>query len=324
MIQESHLSQLYRLANQDKTQDIKTSILALVIIACFAISSLLTMGLKTQWSISILIGALSCWFIGFSFLIIFSFISNNKGFYLWLIAITASGMIPLVIEYHYQKWVLLALIVIYILLSWARGQIRGEYNSTIHLNWGRLVRASNLFLTLVFLILLSFLLLFPFKSISPNKIISSSVSKMMTFNGISFNSKINDILKNYLKKQISSETNALPGKLSKLSSEVMANTVLKQTKENLSHSLHIPITGQETIFGLVVKWFKYHWANLSNYWKALIGIAILMTVWSIVVGTNSILYFILLLLSGILFWSLIKFKFITLGHKEIEKETFEL
>ena len=317
MTQESHLAQLYRLANQDKTEDIKSSILALVIIVFFAISSLLTMGLRTQWSNPILVGALSCWFLGFSLLIIFSFVSNNKNFYLWLIAITASGMLPLIIKYHYQKWILLAIIILYSLFALARWRIRGEFNSAIRLSWERLIRSSSMLLTISILVLGSFLMFFPFDKASFQSVMSvvnhNKVNSILSYNGISLNSKIDDIIQRYAQKQISSIHNS-----------VLANIAIKKTKDNLSQYLHVPITGQETIWQVAVKWFKYHWGSLPQYGKIAIGIIVFLMGWSIIVGINSVFYFVFLLLSGVLFWLLIKLKFIVINHQTIEKETFGL
>lgn len=327
MAQESNFYRLYKLTNEDRIRSFKSSLLAVIIIACFALGSLFTLGLFKTFSWGIFSGGAICWILGFAFLIIFSLISSWKDFSLWSIVFSISGFLPLFLSHQVSKPIIIEVIVLYAIFLFARLRLRGEYNALVRLNWWRITYRGMFFLTTALVLIVVTLAFFQGGGTGFQKpgakiwnYLASSTTKILP-PGIALPSSsgtVDDILKVYLQKQ--SSRLGLEGEIG----SAAAKPLLQGMKDNLSQMLNQPVKGNETIPVLISNWFKSQWPTFSPTLKISIGFLVFSLVLSILALVNFIFSFLLVIGSGLLLQLLISLKYVQIGHKEIDKEVLEL
>jgi len=331
MAQESNFYRLYKLANEDRIQSFKFSLLAIIIISCFALGSLFTLGLFKAFSFGIFSGSAICWILGFSFLIIFTLTSSWKDFSLWAIAFSVSGFLPLFLNHQISKFVLIEIAVLFVLFLFARLRLRGEYNALVRLHWWRIAYRGMFSLTLALVLIVTTLAFFQLRETGFQKAgakagtkvwnyLASSTTKSLPQGMIppSFSGTIDDILKAYLQKQ--SSPLGLEGEID----SGVTKPLLQEMKNNLSRMLNYPVKGSETIPSLLTNWFKSRWPTFPPAFKISIGFLIFFLALSLLNLINLVFSFLLIIGSGLLLQLLIALKYVQITHKEIEKEILEL
>jgi|GEM_PF-1071746 len=337
MVQESNFYRLYKLANKDRIQSFRASLLSVIIIGCFALGSLFTVGLVKSFSFGTLNASAICWVLGFSFLIIFALTSSGKDFFLWTIAFSISSFLPLLLNHQLfatpqiSKIALIEITILFVLFSFARLRIRGEYNALVNLHWWRIVYRGTFFLTLALVLIVGSLAFFQLRGADFWKVSARASTKLWDYlassttkslpQGIippSFSGTVDDILKAYLKKQSSSL-----GIEGEISSEA-TKPLLQAMKDNLSRMLSYPVKGNETIPHLLTNWFQSRWSTFPLTFKISIGFLIFLLALTLLNLVNFIFSFLLIIVSGLLLQLLTALKYVKISHKGVEKEILEL
>ncbi len=323
MAQESNFYRLYRLANQDRIQSFKTSFLAITIFACFALGSLLTMGLSKNFSWKFLGGGVASWSIGFALLLVLTLVSSTRDFTLWAIPLSFVVFLPLYLQHQISRPVLLSVAAIFVLLLLNRWKIRREYNALINLNWGRIVRRGSFLFTVILIIIGFVLLFFSSSSLSWQKIGTKASDALISSTQTSFfamlphfslTETIDEILNKYAKQQL------IQSGLEEGMDSMVSEPLLQSMKSNLSGTINYPIKGNETIPELVVNWFKAKWPTFPLPIKVGIGILVFFLFWSLINFLDSLLFLILLLEVSLIIQLLTALKFIKVSHSNVEKE----
>ena len=308
----------YKLAHQDRTIFLKNSILGVLIVACFALGSLFSIGLLQNFTNANLIGTCIFWIIGLCLLPIFFLLLPLKDFLFWNIAISFSAFIPLFFNHQWNKDVWLIWGIVFVLFLLSRTRIKMEYNALINLRWIRIIGKSSFYILLALVISLSTLTYFQKNTVSieqeGTKILDSIFSYkgiMQPFSSLQLSGTIDDILGKYIQQQ----TPDLEG-----FNSIMSQPILQQTKTKLSEFLKYPVAGNEKLSTLIIESLKSRWQILSSYLKIIFGIIIFLSALSFLKFFNIIFSAILIAISWVFLQILLSFKYLKIKRVGIEKQ----
>jgi len=308
----------YKLAHQDRTIFLKNSIFGVLIVACFALGSLFSIGLLQNFTNANLIGACIFWIIGLCLLPIFFLLLPLKDFLFWNIAISFSAFIPLFLNHQWNKDIWLIWGIVFVLFLLSRTRIKMEHNALIDLRWIRIIGKSSFYILLALVISLSTLAYFQKNTASieqeGTKILDSIFSYkgiMQPFSSLQLSGTIDDILGKYIQQQ----TPDLGG-----FNSIISQPILQQTKTKLSEFLKYPVAGNEKLSTLIIGSLESRWQTLSSYFKMIFGIIIFLSTLSFLKFFNIIFSAILIAISWVFLQILLSFKYLKIKRVGIEKQ----
>ena len=308
----------YKLAYQDRTIFLKNSILGVLIVACFALGSLFSIGLLQNFTNANLIGTCIFWVTGLCLLPIFFLLLPLKDFLFWNIVISFSTFIPLFFNHQWNKDVWLIWGIVFVLFLLSRTRIRMEHNALINLRWIRIIGKSSFYILLALVISLSTLTYFQKNTASieqeGTKVLDSIFSYkgiMQPFSSFQLSGTIDDILGKYIQQQAPD----LGG-----FNSIMSQPILQQTKTKLSEFLKYPVAGNEKLSTLIIESLKSRWQILSSYLKIIFGIIIFLSALSFLKFFNIIFSVILIAISWVFLQILLSFKYLQIKRVGIEKQ----
>ena len=308
----------YKLAYQDRTIFLKNSILGVLIVACFVLGSLFSIGLLQNFTNTNLIGSCIFWIIGLCLLPIFFLLLPLKDFLFWNIVISFSAFIPLFLSHQWNKDIWLIWGIVFVLFLLSRTRIKMEHNALIDLRWIRIIGKSSFYILLALVISLSTLAYFQKNTASieqeGTKILDSVFSYkgiMQPFSSLQLSGTIDDILGKYIQQQ----TPDLEG-----FNSIMSQPILQQTKTKLSEFLKYPVAGNEKLSTLIIESLKSRWQILSSYLKIIFGIIIFLSALSFLKFFNIIFSAILIAISWVFLQILLSFKYLKIKRVGIEKQ----
>ena len=325
MNRDSNFLNSYKLAYQDRTIFFKNSIMGILIVACFALGSLFFIGLLQEFTSTNLIGFCIFWVIGLSMLPILFLILPIKDFLFWNLIISASAFIPLLLSNQLSKIIWLVWVVVFLLFLFSRMVIKIEYNSLINLQWIRIVARGSIFILLGLAISL-----FALASLNKNTVsieqggiksldyIFSRTGIIQPFSNLQLSGTIDDILGKYIEQQTPDLGDFSP---------VVNQSLLQETKLNLSEFLKYPVTGKEKLSSLIVETLKSRWQTLSSFpttsstwFKVGLSILIFLLILSFIKFFNIIFSIILVAISWVFLQILLSLKYLKIKRIGVEKQ----
>jgi hypothetical protein len=307
MIPESNFYRVYKLAYQDRSESLRALILLAIIISLLSLASLMFVGVIRLFSLYYLISAGALWLVVFALLPIFFLVVPRNHFYLGILLFSVIPFVPIFLEQKNNNYLFAVMGSLFVLLILSGWRMKSESNNLIELNLPRIIGKGSLLLSLSILLIIGTLLYFD----RPKVDITKFNWNIPSINGVSVNGKIDDILKSLIEKQTSNL-----GVVGNAASSLL----LKQTKESLSQMTGLEISGQETIFSLIVNYFKSRWQSFSLVVKLIIYVTIASLVFSLVTLFNSIFSIILTLMSWLLLKFLVLIKYLKIKRVGVEKE----
>ena len=321
MQQESNLYKAYKLANRDRTVFLKNSILAIAIIICFGLGSIFFLNLINSFSTSNLVMAIFFWLIGLSLMPIFFLVVEIKSFLFWNLTFSFVSFLPFLFkaQWDYYLFVISGFLFLFFFIS--RAIIRGEKNILLDLKWIRIISKGSLALLIGFFILIASLAYFQGKpgqiEESSEQILDSLLSrseKVQTAFGVQLTGTIDEILGNYLQKQI-------PGLDD--SSEVNSSakeSFVAQSRSSFSNFFGISLNGKEKLSSLLIEWVKTRWQSVSPALKITLAFFIILIILSFLKFINIVFSVVLVSISWLLLQLLISFKYLKIKRIGVEKQ----
>lgn len=318
MSNNTNLYRSYKLAYQDRTIILKRSVLAILILACFSLGSLVFVNTFQNTNSGNLVLVCLFWIIGLSLLPIIFLTTSFKNFLFWDLILSLGAFIPLLINNKWNKYVFIACLVVFLFILISRIKIKSEYNNLLDLKWIRIVNKGSFEILLALLTILISLTYFygqsGFIEQGGIKILDTIFSRSQNIQspfGFNLSGTVDDILKKNIEEQ---------GIIDLTINQNVLNNVLNQAKSRLSEILKFPITGKEKLSSLVIEWIRLHWQHLSFTLKIALSIFIFLIILSLLKFLNIIFSIILTVVSWIFLQILLSLKYLKIKRVGVEKQ----
>ena len=322
MNQESNFYRVYQLAYSDRTQSLKSLILVAILLSLFSIASLLFLGGLNTANYQLLIVSGILWFLGFSLLPLFYLVAPKSQIFLSPFIFGAAFFAPLLALQNYNLILLYIYLSVLVLLFISVFRLKGEADTLINLNLARLISKVSFLFTLIIFIIIGTLIYYDYTNISfinssthIETIANNYLSKFSPDNNIKLDDSIDNLLARYINQQIPT---------SSLANKSMNQLLLIQTRTTLSQMLNVPLTGKETLWEVIKKYFTSHWENFSLLVKIGVGFLIVSSIFSLISLCSSVFNFIFTILSYTLLKILVAIKYIKIKMVGVEKEELSL
>jgi hypothetical protein len=325
MEQESNLYKAYKLAHRDRTVFIKNSILAIAIIICFGLGSIFFLSFLNSFANSNLVMAILFWLVGLSLLPIFFLIVPLESFLIWNVAFSAVPFLPFLFraKWNYYLFIISGFLFLFLFIS--RSIIQGENNILLDLKWMRVVSKGSLVLLLAFVVIIASLAYFQGK---PGQIEQSS-EKVLDYLlaqsegvqaafGLQLTGTIDEILENYIEKQISELDDSLQA------SFIDKEEFLIQSRADFSEFFGISLTGEEKLSSLLIEWVKVRWQVISPALKFALAFFLLLIILSFLRFVNIVFSIVLAGVSWVLIQILISLKYLKIKRIGVEKQEIKI
>jgi len=313
MPQDSNFYRVYKLAYRDRSEFLKSLILVALIISGLSLASLFSLGVLKNFNLNLLIWAGVLWLISFSLLPIFFLVAPKMQFYFFSLVFSFIPFIPIFLDKAWKMNIFFAIGAILLTNLFAGWRIKTEANSLIELNFSRIISKGIIFVSLAFFIILGSLIYFERNNLDLSKYnFNGLIGSSFSFLGnINFGGTIDDILNTY----IATQTNKLG-----IIGEPAKKLLLEQTRNSLSQMIGLPISGQETIFNLIVNYFKTHWQTMTLQIKLVFYLLLFSIAWGLLTLFNYVFSFLVIIMSWLLLKLFLAVKYLQIKRVGVEKE----
>lgn len=330
MAQEtSNLYKVYQAANRDRTLFLKNSLLAIAIIVCFGLGSVFFTALLNDFSTANLVLAIVFWAIALSLLPIFFLVVPIYNFLLWNLAISIAPFFSLILKVRWSPYLFGAWGILFVLLLLSRANIKGESNNLLDIKWWRIVSKGSLQILLILTIILIALIYFQGKwgqiEQGGEQALEAAISKSekaQNIFGIKLTGTIDEILKNYIEKQMPHEIGQEPEM--RQEDAAIDKSFLTEIKSSFSEFLGMPLTGEEKLSSVIINWIKIRWQTLSSLLKIGLVFIVVLILLGLLRFINIFFSVALILASWVLLQILLSVKYLTIKRIGVEKQEITL
>ncbi|MDD5760851.1 MAG: hypothetical protein PHF45_02280 [Candidatus Pacebacteria bacterium] len=323
MAQEtSNLYKIYQAAHRDRTLFVKKSLLAIAIIVCFGLGSVFFSALLNDFSTNMLILAIVFWTIGVSLLPVFFLVIPISSFLLWDLAISIAPFLHFLFKGQWHPYLFGVWGIAFLLLLLSRASMKGESSNLLDIKWGRIVSKGSFQMLLIVVVVLIALIYFQNKGGQieqvGGEILETAISKsekVQNIFGIKLSGTVDEILKSYIEKQMSSLNNGMEQETT-----IVNKTLLTEMKSSFSKFLGMPLTGEEKLSSLMMDWIKIRWQTLSSLLKMGLVFIVVLLLLGILRFINIFFSITLVLTSWILLQILLSVKYLAIKRVGVEKQ----